>query len=97
MRIEGSEALKILRGLQYAKSNKKSRIHHDSLFGNANRIRALEGLCGQCIHLQLSKEHFDGRQRVDINCSKGLSPVSLYANTPLGTNASCLSFKGKSK
>ena len=70
-------------------SKPHSRIHDDAALDNVNKLRALEGLCGECDNLKLEFPRKDGKDRVFLDCSKGHSPLALYENTPLGEQASC--------
>ena len=67
------------------------RIHEVAALDNVNRLRALEGLCGDggCANLKLEFVHRDGKDRVVLGCSEGYYPSVLYENTPLGEEASC--------
>ncbi|MFH1863575.1 MAG: hypothetical protein ABIJ85_01505 [bacterium] len=82
-------AKEVLHRLQGRYSKPHSRIHDDAALDNVNRLRALEGLCGECDSLKLGFPHRDGKDRVALGCSKGYSPSALYENTPLGEQASC--------
>ncbi len=53
------------------------------------RLRALEGICGECSNVELQFDHNQGKDRVGIRCTVGYSPIVLYENTPLGGQASC--------
>jgi len=79
----------VVRHLQTRYSKPHHRIHGDAAQDNANRLRALEGLCGKCPNLELRFGRKDGKEIVALGCSKVYTPISLYENTPLGTTASC--------
>lgn len=65
------------------------RIHEVAALDNVNRLRALEGLCGECDNLELKFVRRDGKDRVVLGCSEGYYPSALYENTQLGEEASC--------
>ena len=73
-------------------SKPHSRIHDDAALDNVNRLRALEGLCGECANLKIGFARRDGKDRVALGCSKGFSPSALYGNTPPGEKASCVGY-----
>jgi len=82
-------AKEVLHRLQGRYSKPHSRIHDDAALDNVNRLRALEGLCGECDSLKLGLPHRDGKDRVVLGCSKGHSPLALYENTLFGEEAFC--------
>ena len=63
---------------------------------NINRLRALEGLCGQCVNLRLRFGRVDGKNVVDVLCNKNHNPVNLYDNTLMGQEAICADFDKRS-
>ena len=75
--------------LQGRISKPHHRLHSNAASDNVNRLRALEGLCGECVNLELKFARRDGKDVVILGCSQGYSPVALYGNTPLGEEASC--------
>jgi len=84
-----ADAKEVLHRLLGRYSKPHSRIHDDAALDNVNRLRALEGLCGECANLKIGFARRDGKDRVALGCSKGCSPSALYGNTPLGEQASC--------
>ena len=72
-----------------------SRIHDQAAEENAQRLRALEDLCGQCTNLELKFRRMDGKSVVKLRCNKGYDPLELYEKTPLGKPASCPGFTQK--
>jgi hypothetical protein len=59
---------------------------------NGQRIRALDGLCGDCAFLKVEIVEHKGRKRVALECFRNNSPVGLYRRTPLGEVAECSDF-----
>ncbi len=84
-----TQAKEVIRDLLARYSKPHHRIHGDAALDNANRLRALEGLCGKCESLELKFGRKDGKEIVALGCSKGYTPITLYENTPLGEKASC--------
>lgn len=82
-------AKEVLHRLQGRYSKPHSRIHDDAALDNANKLRALEGLCGGCTNLKLKFVHRDGKDRVFLGSRPGYSPLTLYENTPIGEEAFC--------
>lgn len=70
-------------------THRHSRIHDETALENVNRLRALDGLCGECTSLKLQFDHNQGKDLVGVGCNKGYSPVVLYDNTLPGEQASC--------
>ncbi|OGM06607.1 hypothetical protein A3E15_02100 [Candidatus Woesebacteria bacterium RIFCSPHIGHO2_12_FULL_42_9] len=69
------------------------RIHRQAAEDNLNRLRALEGLCGRCVNLELRISRLDGKDIVVVGCRNGFIPSELYFNTPMGKTAECSGFK----
>ncbi|MCJ7805050.1 hypothetical protein MUP46_00115 [Patescibacteria group bacterium] len=84
-----TQAKEVIRDLLARYSKPHHRIHGDAALDNANRLRALEGLCGHCHGLNLRFGHRDGKNIVSLGCTEGNSPVALYDNTLPGEKASC--------
>lgn len=60
---------------------------------NANRGRALDGLCGGCTNL-LPEVKGEGKYaQVRLQCRANLSPLDLYRKTDLGQAADCPQYK----
>lgn len=68
----------------------KNEILHETMGDTANRMRALEGICGSCTHLvlELNKDN-PRKQTVKLRCLAGYSPLGLYINTDLGQKPVC--------
>ena len=84
-------AKEVLRHLLGRMSHRHRRIHTDTALDNVNRLRALEGLCGACTHVQLTFKHKDGKDLADVGCIAEHNPIVLYENT-FGETASCPGF-----
>ena len=89
------EALGILRSNQRRATKPHARTHVDAIAMNAERIRALSGICGRCPNIRLQKLYQDGRQVIEVSCRAGFSPVSLYQKTPLGEIPNCPNFSSR--
>ncbi len=87
-----SRAISDLRSEAGKVGKRGARIHDRVLDVNLHRIRALEGICGNCDTLKIDFEIRDGHKRVILRCEKGLSPVDLYRNTDFGKEAKCSGF-----
>lgn len=59
---------------------------------NANRLRALNGICGQCEHLTTKFKKRDGKTRVILKCDAKKSPLALYQKTEIGELPDCPSY-----
>lgn len=86
---EIADAKEVLRSLQRQHTRRHGRVHDDAADDNANRLRALEGLCGECVKLKLYFDNKDGKDVVALGCRKRHSPLTLYRNTLPGVEASC--------
>lgn len=95
--IEISDALRALRKIQSDFGNRKKGVrYHDEAKGdNANRIRALEGLCACCQHLHIDLKKQDRKPMAKISCAARISPIELYRYTDLGKPANCPKFAQK--
>lgn len=69
-----------------------SNVSRSETEDNRQRLRALEGVCGECKKFTI---RYDARNRVMLDCLKGNSPIDLYRNTELGRLAACLDFDGR--
>jgi len=90
---EVSAALSRLRALQSSASKRGAHTRDNARVMNVERIRALEGLCGNCVNLDLTYTKKDGKNVVQVGCKRGLNPQTLYMNTPLGQKAECPLFR----
>jgi hypothetical protein len=86
---EVTKAKQVVRSLITRFSKPGHRIHGDAAMDNANRLRALEGICGQCSNLGLRFGRKDGKSIVTLGCSAGHRPSAVYERTPLGEKAIC--------
>lgn len=87
------QAQRILRRNQLRATGRHTHVHKEAMAANAVGIRALEGICGQCSHLELQIKPSHRRQSlVEIRCSTGSSPLSLYQKTDLGKTPECFFF-----
>ncbi|MEK7112572.1 MAG: hypothetical protein AAB875_04540 [Patescibacteria group bacterium] len=68
------------------------RIHENAAMDNVNRMRALEGLCGHCINIELRFGRRDGKEVVTLGCTKGQFPSAVYDNILFGEEAFCRHF-----
>ncbi len=82
-------AKEVVRGLLGRYGKPHHRIHSEAALDNVNRLRALEGLCGNCQNLELKFGDKDGKEIVTLFCAKKHFPTALYENTPLGESAHC--------
>jgi len=93
---EVSIARSVIRRFASKAVKRHSRIHDDAMEDNANRRRALDGVCGHCKHLKIETiRTFTGTQSVKLRCNASLSPLLLYENTDLGKTPICPKFKQK--
>lgn len=65
------------------------RIHQQAADNMMQRLRSLDGICGDCKNMQLEFFTSEGKKLVDVLCLSGHDPVQVYANTPLGQQAEC--------
>ena len=87
-----SKAKGVIRSLMGRYDKPHHRIHKQAADDNVNRLRALDGICGRCINLELTFSHIDGKDRVVVKCSKKHIPSALYWKTPPGEEAVCKDF-----
>lgn len=87
-RLNPSDALEIIRKRQLS----LKRYHKEARQANVARMRAIEGLCGQCENVTMREIITAGsRQKgVQLGCLARCSPLELYLQTPLGEIPSCL-------
>ena len=88
-----SRAKAVLRDLMRRYGKPHHRIHKQAADDNQNRLRALDGICGKCVNLELKFPHLDGKNRVVLECKKGHNPVALYGKTPMGEQAFCEDYR----
>lgn len=69
-----------------------SRIHLDTAGDNAQRLRAINGVCGHCVNFKIEIIYQDCKERAVLRCTKGFSPLALYRKTELGQEARCTGF-----
>lgn len=89
---EVKRAKEICRQIQLAASKRHVRIHIESTDDNANRLRALEGICGDCQHLLIEPNLTGTRKGVGLRCTEGISPLNLFRDTELGEIPQCDSY-----
>jgi len=94
---EVTQAKVVLRRFFGLRTKRHDRIHDQAAEDNADRLRALEGLCGQCKSLVINFGHRDGKDTVVLVCKKGYLPTALYANTLMGQEAFCNDFVKEEK
>ncbi len=88
--INVSEALKILRKQQGRITRKGSRSHLEAEEEAVAKIRALEGICGQCSQINPKRVRLRmGRNGVRLRCRARQTPTFLYLDTPLGVIPNC--------
>lgn len=91
---EVSKALSTIRAIQSTfRTKRRPGMTDVSRDMNTQRIRALEGLCGHCINLDLAYKKRQGKEVVLVGCKRGLNPQELYFQTPLGEKAECPLFR----
>jgi hypothetical protein len=83
------KAKQVLRDLSAGFVRRHKRMHDQAAEDNINRLRALEGICGNCQNLIIRFPQRDGRNRVTLECKKGHFPGHLYGETPMGKEAVC--------
>ena|SRR3989344_3585072 len=88
-----TEAIKVLKRITARKGKRGVRIHQGSAEDAGQRIRALEGLCGDCSNLTTEFTFFDGKPRVMLRCAAMNSPIELFRRTPFGQEAQCKDFR----
>ncbi len=70
-----------------------SRIHDNTAEDNVHRLRTIEGgICRSCVNLHIKFFHKDGKERIDLRCHRGFSPLELYRGTKFGKEAHCDGF-----
>lgn len=65
------------------------RIHQQAADNMMQRLRSLDGICGDCKNMRLEFFTAQGKKLVDVLCSRGHDPVEVYADTPFGQEADC--------
>jgi len=90
-----AEARQILRKGQWGATKRGSRTHESAEQDNADRLRAIDNLCGGCEYLRLVEFRQDGKQCVKVGCQKRESPLGIAKNTNLGEEFSCPDFAKK--
>ena len=68
---------------------RRMRFHQLAADNMMQRLRSLDGICGDCRNMQLEFFTAEGKKLVEVNCCRGHDPVELYAATPLGQEADC--------
>ena len=88
--VSVTAALQITRKFRgLAQSHRRIRIHKSALEKNAANARALDGECGKCKYLTAYSRYADGKNVVQLVCSKGHAPELLYIDLPPGEQANC--------
>lgn len=93
--LQISKARKVIRSLFRQSQKHNARMHKYALEDNNDRLRALDGVCGQCVNLGLNFRSMDGKEVVRLLCRKDHNPMILYQQTPFGQPASCDDFTQK--
>ncbi|MFI5241141.1 MAG: hypothetical protein ACHQUA_01775 [Microgenomates group bacterium] len=83
-----AEARKVAREFSQAKL-KGSGISDDARIINADNLRAMNGICGECCHLKPKLATKKGRQVVDLWCKKDHLPNELYQDLGFTEEAVC--------
>ncbi len=84
------EAMDRLRKHQNHIGRRHNRFHIESMEETVYRMRALEGICGQCDNLLLLQTRDSiGKKTVKLICHAGHSPIDLYRTTDLGKVPFC--------
>lgn len=68
------------------------RIHQQAAEDTLQRLRSLEGICGNCQNMQLEFFRADDKDMVEVHCCKGHRPHRLYGDTPFGQKPDCPDF-----
>ena len=87
-----SEAKRKIRNFNSRRERRGRRVHENVYEDNKDRLRALDGICGDCANFKLGFKHFDGKDRILLRCKKNNSPLQLYRDTPFGQLATCQDF-----
>ena len=87
---EVKEGLSVCRDFARSASKRGNRIHKDTLDDNKQRMRALEGICGDCPNLRIEYRRRLYRE-VIMRCEARQSPIIIYKNTDLGQVPNCTS------
>lgn len=75
---------------------KRHRVHLEAAEDNVHRLRALEGICGNCKNVKVEIVRRDGKDTTSVYCRAGHSPLELYYDTPLGEYPGCIDFTTRS-
>jgi hypothetical protein len=89
------EARKVMRAFITRGTQRNGRVHDNAQDDTQNRMRALDGICGQCEFLQLYFDRQHGKEVVRLACNAGKSPLDLYRNTEMGQTATCDGYNKK--
>lgn len=65
------------------------RIHQQAAEDTLQRLRSLEGICGNCENMRLEFFTADNKNMVEVHCCRGHKPLKLYADTLFGQEADC--------
>ncbi len=90
--VSVKEAKRVIRNIQSLVDKRHRRVHMDALEDNSNRLRAINGLCGDCVNLRAYKKFQQGKERISLHCEVFHNPMDLYRNTELGQKAECPDF-----
>ena len=84
-----SQAKEVIRSLLARTSRPHKRFHDSAASDNVNRLRALDGICGRCINLELEFRRKDGKRVVVLDCTANHIPSAIYDKTDYGKEAHC--------
>jgi hypothetical protein len=95
--ISVNDGKKIIRDLQNRSmgGHVRNTVNNDVAELNSARLRALNGLCGNCVYLTVFRKNQDNKVMASLDCGAHKDPVDLYMKTELGEKAECASFEQK--
>jgi len=82
-------ARSVLREFRRKINSKNVRVNRATLENNNYKLRALDGICGNCQNLGIQISDNGNFRGVSLSCIKRHNPIELYASTPLGETAKC--------
>lgn len=92
--VDPQNALRALRKVQQSSKGHK-RLRASEQEKNSSQMRALEGICGECVNIRPFLYRSKPHDTVALGCRRDFSPINLYRNTPLGEKAFCPGFQRK--
>lgn len=84
-----NEAKRRLRKQNTRIGKKGNRMHPGRMQDNADRSRALDGVCGSCENLILKFDYIAGSDSVSLMCRANSDPLDLYRQTDIFDTPEC--------